>query len=150
MLKPYVFAICEKVVLDAKGTASLIALFNKVEVQILPSIESVPPNAIAVTPWAIFVSWEIEPDDIGKKFLQVFEVFFPDGSLFHEQRIELVPQEGKTHHQIHAQFQAFPIGQQGNYSVKMRLEQDGVKLFESSIIKINVAYRPAVIPNAEV
>ena len=143
MLKPYVFAVCEKVILDAQGTASLIALFNKVEAQLVSSADPLPANAVAPFPWAIFTSWEMEPDDAEKKFLQVFEILFPDGSTFQEHRVEFVTPKGKTHHQIEARFTAFPIGQQGQYTVTMRLEQDGVKVFESPSIKINVVLRPA-------
>ncbi len=147
MLKPYVFVVCEKVVLDSTGTASLISLFTQIEGQPGPPSESIPKNAVIPLPWFVFTSWEYETEDVGKEFIQIVQIFYPDGTLFQEQQQRFKPETGKTHYQLTLNVLGFPVGQQGIYQVKMRLEQAGTKLFESDPIKINVrVHKPSALP----
>jgi len=138
MLKPYVFAVCEKVVIDSNGVASLISLFNQIEAQIPSGAQPIPANAVVPMSWFIFTSWEHEPEDAGKEFTEIVQILYPDNSLFQEHPYKFKPESGKTHYQVNLGVPGFPIGQEGAYQVKMRLEQDGNKLFESASIKIIV------------
>jgi hypothetical protein len=149
MMKPYVFAVCEKVIFDVQGTASLINLFNRVDAYLVTSTEPIPANAIMPFPWSVFTSWDVGPEDVERKFTQVLEVLNPDGSIFNEHRIEIVTQRGKDHHQVEARFPGFPIGQEGSYSVRTRLEQDGIVIFESSAIKIQLTHGSVPTPQPQ-
>lgn len=141
MLKPYVFAVCEKVVIDSKGLASLISLFTHVDAQMVSGSEPMPPNAIIPMTWFVFTSWEQEPEDADKEFTEIVQILYPDNSLFQEHSFKFKPESGRTHHQAVLNFLGFPIGQEGAYQVRMRLERDGAKLFESASIKITVKRR---------
>ena len=141
MLKPYVFAVCEKVLLDANGVASLIALFTQVDAhRLASSTETVPHNAVVPMSWFVFTSWQHDPEDVGKEFCQVTQILYPDGSIFQEHSEKFEPQIGKTHYQVTLNMLGFPIGQEGNYQVRMKLNQNGATLFESESIKIIVKH----------
>jgi hypothetical protein len=143
MLRPYVFAVCEKVVVDANGVPSLIGLFNRMEAQIVsrPS-EPVPANAVSPQEWWIFTSWAQEPEDVGKRFTQMVDVIYPDGTLFQHFDAHFMPEEGKSHHQVRLRILGFPIGQEGTYLVKETLSQDNNVLLELPSIKISVILAP--------
>lgn len=142
MLRPYIIAVCEKVVLDAKGIASLIAVFSDVEVKPMPgSPATIPANAVAPKEWAVFTSWDLKPEDAPKKFRQFLKVLYPDGTVWVDSPLEFTTEVGKDHHQVIGNFNGFPIGQQGTYKITVRLEQDGATLFESPAIAIKVKHQ---------
>lgn len=141
MAKPYIFVVCDKVIIEQSGTASLIGLFNEVHAVLPPEVQSVPSNAIAPREWCIFTSWEKEPEDEGKEFRQVVQITYPDGKEFAKQSaIKFVFQPGKTHHQNTANALGFPIGQLGLFTVQMWLETGGSTVFGPVSIRINVIH----------
>jgi Family of unknown function (DUF6941) len=141
MPKPYVFVICEKVVVDAMGTASLIALFNEITVQV-PVDQEIPPTAAVPKEWAIFVSWEAaDGDQIGNEYNQSVQVVYPDGTVFVEKRdIKFVLQDDKRH-QNTIQMQGFPMGQQGRYEIKIWLDIEGAIVFPPQSIYFRVVWQ---------
>ena len=127
--------------MDKDDRASLIALFNQLEVQILPTIKEIPSNAIATKEWCAFTSWETEPEDIGKEFHQVIQLLYPNGEQFGEPMTgSFFPQSGKAYSQVLIGGIAFPIGQEGPYTIRMRLEHGGSTVFESRPIIIRVTH----------
>lgn len=141
MPKLYIFALCEKVVIDKEEKASLIALFNDVVAQILPTNKDIPPNAVAFKEWWTFTSWEIEPEDIGKEYRQVIQLLYPNGKPFGEPiGMNFSPQSGKAHQQVVLNGMGFPIGQEGPYTLKMWLEHGGSTIFESTPIVVTVKH----------
>jgi len=142
MPKLYIFAICEKVVMDKDDRASLISLFNTISAHILPTTEGIPPNAVAPKEWWAFASWEIEPGDIGKEYRQMVQLLYPNGEPFGQAMgVNFSPQSGKTHQQVAINGLGFPIGQEGSYTLKMWLEHGGSTIFESAPIIINVNHK---------
>ncbi len=139
MPKLYVFAVCDKVILDANGTASLISLFNEVHA-VLASGTEIPPNAVAPKEWAIFVSWKQEPEDAGKEYEQILQIINPDESVFQQTGIKFTFARDKTHHQNTGQVVGFPVGREGTYTVKMWLEHNKVTVFEPLTISLRVKH----------
>jgi hypothetical protein len=142
MPKLYIFAICEKVVIDKEEKASLISLFNTISAQILPTNKDIPPNAVVAKEWWAFTSWEIEPGDIGKEYRQMLQLLYPNGEPFGTPMgVSFSPQSGKTHQQVTVNGMGFPIGQEGSYTLKMWLEYVGSTIFESAPIIVNVNHQ---------
>jgi hypothetical protein len=144
MPKLYVFVTCEKVIVGQDGKASLIDLFNELTTFISEDrLTSVPANAVTPKEWAVFTSWEREPQDDGKKYIQEIQVLNPDGTPFGETlSVPFTMPLEKTHHQIVSTFQGFPIGVQGMHSVRMLVKKDGDTVFGPSLIRISVKHSP--------
>ena len=153
MPKLYVFAICEKVVMDKDDRASLITLFNQITAQILPTSPEIPPNAVVPKEWWAFSSWETEPEDDGKEYRQMIQLLYPNGEPFGPPvGATFSPSSGKTHNQVAINAPGFPIGQEGPYTLKMWLEHGGSVIFEPPPIIVRVKYQkldalpPNVVP----
>jgi len=54
--------------------------------------------------------------------------------------VSFTPSADKTHQQVFVMGTAFPIGQEGSYTLRMWLEHGGSVIFESSPIIIRVNY----------
>ena len=140
MAKLYIFAVCDKVIVDSSGTASLISLFNELQVGLMPQTGSLPPDAVAPKEWAVFTSWRKEPEDIGKEYIQVVQILNPDGSIFKEERIKFTFGADKTHHQNTMNTIGFPVGREGTYILKMWLEHDATTAVDPVSIDLRVKY----------
>lgn len=149
MPKLYIFALCEKVIIDKEDKVSLISLFNNISAQILPAAPEIPTNAVAPKEWWAFSSWEIQPEDIGKEYCQIVQLLYPNGEPFLAPiRIKFSPEIGKTHQQVTVNGMGFPIGQEGIYTMKMWLEHGGSTIFESAPIIVKVSHKKlAEIPS---
>lgn len=76
MARLYVFAICEKVIMDsATGAPSLIGLFDKITARTNADAPDIPANAVFPKEYAVFTSWDVEPSDRGKVYNQAYEFF---------------------------------------------------------------------------
>jgi hypothetical protein len=136
----YVFAVCEKVIIDQNGIPSLISLFTRVNFS--PATD-IPGNAIAPKEWSIYTSWDWEPGDEGREYKQVLQILYPDGSPFmprQEQRFVMQP---NTKHQINTPVLGFPIGQWGTYTVRMQLEHNETVIFQPSPIRLELIRQQA-------
>jgi len=137
MPRLYAFVVCEKVILDEGGTASLIALFDTIT-SAIPQGVTIPPNAVVPKEWAIFVSWVWTDQDANKEYTQFIEMLYPDGTPFqNKSAVTFVIQPNKRH-QIRAQSNAFPIGQEGPLTIRLWLEHGGAQVVPPQIIHINV------------
>ncbi len=100
----------------------------------------IAPNTITAKEWAVFSEWKPEPDDIGKQVNQVLELQYPDGTLS--------PVRGKvpftfTNDRPHRNQQniiGFPIGQEGNYTLRVWLEKDGNPISEVNSYEMAVSH----------
>lgn len=147
MPKLYVFAVCDKVILDARGTASLISLFNEVHAILQPGTD-IPPNAVAPKEWAVYVSWEQEPADAGKEYEQILQIISPDGSVFQQLKFKFTFASDKTHQQNTGNVLGFPIGREGTYTVKMWLEHNNAIVCEPPTISLRVKYDRTESPSS--
>ncbi len=123
MLKTYVCAACEKVILTADNVASLISLFNKIIITAPPEAE-VPKNAVAPKEWAIFSIFDTEPGDELKEYTHFAQILYPDQSQFSEIAKSKLRIELNKRAQVNVQVPAFPIGQVGNYTVRVWIEEN--------------------------
>jgi hypothetical protein len=138
MPKLYVFAACEKVILDQASVPSLIALFTKLKLLLPGQLEDVPENAVAPKEWAVFASWDRVPSDEGKIFNQCLQVLYPDGKVFFENRdVKFTIKLGERQHNA-VRIVGFPIGQKGDYTIRMWLEENGSVVVEPVEIRLEV------------
>jgi len=139
MPKLYVFAICEKVIIDTNGVPSVIGLFNKITAGRSADSPEIPANAVAPKEYAIFTSWDLEPADRGKEYNQFYEFFYPDGTQFGERaNLRVKMGEGKRMNST-ANSNALPIGQVGVYTARTWLEDDQKKIiFEPISLQFEV------------
>lgn len=139
MPRPYVFVMCEKVITDQAGVVSLIGLFHKITARPLAGADAPPPNAVIPKEWAIFTLWEVDPSEYGKKYQQAFQTVYPDGTNFGlETRVPITPEQGKRMLQCVALSTAMPISQNGLYTIKTWLEEDGKKIAEPTPISFEI------------
>jgi hypothetical protein len=138
MPKLYVFAACEKVILDQAGVPSLISLFTKLKMLLPGQLGDVPGNAVAPKEWAVFTSWDRLPTDEGKEFNQCLQVLYPDGKVFFENReLKFAMKPGERQHNA-VGILGFPIGQKGDYTIRMWLEEKGSVAAEPVEIRLEV------------
>lgn len=136
MLRPHVFVLCEKVILDKNEVPSLIAVFNKLTAVVNGEV---PANAVIPKEWCIFTSWLIEPTDVSKQYTQAYRVVYPNGEQFGEPvRITLQILPGKRHSQTIANSQGLPIGQNGLYTVESWLEEGDKKVGDTISLQFEI------------
>lgn len=113
---------CERVIIDKQGAHSLINLMLNAELQTSP--EQVPRNAVAPTQWFIYTMWTPSAEDVGKRFEQVYQVYWPDGEKFTENRMEFT-QPDESVQQVTFGFYGLPVGQAGKLRIVTWLDQEG-------------------------
>jgi hypothetical protein len=117
---------CQTVLIDAELGHSLIAVFHHIAMKV-PAEAEIPPNALIPREWAIFSKWQVEPEDTGQNFIQVSQVFWPDGTLLVENRVNAVPRSDRYMAFV-VKNQAFPIGQNGEIKIVLWIESEGEKI----------------------
>src|SRR5882724_6386721 len=123
MLKAYVCAACEKVILSSQGNVpSLISLFSKIIVTVPVGVD-IPHNAAGPRDWAVFSIWFTEPGDENIEYILCTQLLYPDQSQFGELAKTKVPIELNKRVQMFAQFNGFPLGQTGVYTVRTWIEE---------------------------
>jgi hypothetical protein len=139
----YAFVICEKVILDQNMIASLISLFTQINVDV-PA--EVPPNAVVPKEWSVFVSWDWEPTDAGREYLNRIQILHPDGTVFLETpNFAFTMQPGRKQ-QINIPVLGIPIGQPGRCAVRLTLEHNGAVVVEPQSIYLSVIHNPPRVP----
>jgi hypothetical protein len=143
MPTPYVFVICEKVILEQSNVASLISLFTQINID---AAAEIPPNAVVPKEWAIFVSWDWEPSDAGREYTNRIQILHPDGTVFLEiPPVAFTMQEGRKQ-QVNTPVLGIPIGQLGRCAVRLWLEHAGVVVIEPRSIYLEVKRNPPRVP----
>lgn len=150
MLRPYICATCEKVIIeqvahglpDAAGPATLISLFSKLYVRAqsaaLGEPASIPSDAVLPRPWAIYTEWETEPGDENKRYQLLAQVLYPDGKPFGEPARVPVNVKPNRRSQVVVNVPVFPIGQQGTYTAHLQVEVDEQPVGPPVDLKIEV------------
>ena len=121
MLKTYACVACERVILAKDDVPSLISLFTKMVVEAPTGVE-IPPDAVAPKEWAIFSAWIGEPGDENIEYILHTQLLRPDQTQFGEVLKMKIPIERGKRSQMHVRFNAFPLGQLGNYTVHSWVE----------------------------
>ena len=129
---------CEKVIVDKREVHSLINLIQNVEIETSPDI---PKNAVGPNQWCIYTMWVPATEDVGRKFEQVYQVYWPDGEKFYESRFEFT-QSNQDIQQITFGLTGFPVGQSGRLRIITWLDHDGHRVSEILETSINVKHIP--------
>lgn len=138
MVRLYIFAVCDKVILDASNTASLISLFNEVHMKIPEGSNEIPGNSVSPKEWAVFTSWKHDSEDAGEGYEQLLQVLYPDGSVFKESKVEFSISPEKTHHQVTFNLLGFPTGRPGSCHVRILFQRNGKTLLEPDPVELRV------------
>lgn len=148
MLRPYVCVACEKVIITKDDVPSLIGLFSKV-ILTVPAETDFPRNAVHPKEWAVFSIWDPGPGDEHRQYTLCMQFLYPDRSQFGEinkSPIKVVPNKRS---QVVFQFNGFPIGQAGEYTVRTWIEQNQLRILDPiefglglEIVRQNAAQTP--------
>jgi hypothetical protein len=123
---------CEKVIIDKQGAHSLINLILNAEIQ---HVGEIPPNAVSSSQWFIYVMWVPAPEDVGEKFEEFFQIYWPDGEKFFEGSLEFT-QPDESVQQVSYSLIGFPVGQIGNLRILTWLDKRGNRV--SDVIETNI------------
>lgn len=137
------FAVCEKVILDNAGNASIINLMHSIEVastQQGPVIGPIPRNAVSPAQWSIYAIWKPGIDDPGKEFSERIEILWPDRTVFNAATATF-RFEANRNHQNTAGILGFPAGQTGDVVINMWLECEGRRIGETSSWIVTVSHK---------
>lgn len=118
---------CEKVIIDKQGAHSLINLMLNASIKLQEVTTAgdetardiqIPKNAFAPTQWWIYTQWEPSLDDIGKRFVQKYELYWPNGEKLPVNKGELpFLQENDRLQQTTFFIGGFPVGQEGKVKI---------------------------------
>ncbi|SRR6266705_3443325 len=133
-MKLLALCTCERIIVDKQGSHSLINLMLNAEIQV-PQQQQIPANAVAPNQWFIYSMWIPSPEDVGRKFEQWYQVYWPDGEKFTENSIEFT-QPDESIHQVTLQVMGFPLGQPGRLRIITWLDQGGHRV--SDIIETSI------------
>lgn len=140
MAKLLVFVPCEKIILDDQGNASLIVLFHSLDAR--GTTGDIPKNAVTPKEWAIFTMWQWLPEERGKEFSQIIQILWPDGTEFKRFPLEFKAGERK-YHQNRVNIVGFPIGQIGEITVNMWLEENSRRFGDTYSYSLAVSHARA-------
>lgn len=148
---------CEKVIVDKDGAHSIINVMlnaeillqrmsetdNSLAVPIPPDtpVVPIPPNAVAPQIWWIYTIWQPSPEDVGKSFEQVYQVYWPDSDdKFMDQKITFALKDERAM-QTTFHIGGLPIGKVGKLKVVTWLDQQGHRATEVSEAFLNITHR---------
>lgn len=103
---------------------SLIAVFHDLKIQIPGNAPDPPPNALLPKEWAIFVKYDLLPDEEGRDYAAQCDIFWPDGNAFVSHTADAA-QPTKDGMSFIFRMMAFPIGQNGTIKAKVSLLSHG-------------------------
>jgi hypothetical protein len=123
-MKLLLHSACNNVLQDPQFGASLISVFHAIAFMV-PEGQEFPANAVVPKEWAIFCKWSLLPEEYGKNYTCLHKLFWPDGTVFAEAKLEAV-QPTKDGMAFVQRLNGFPVGQQGNLRIVQTIESDGV------------------------
>ncbi len=139
MPKLLVFAVCEKVLIEDRGTANLIRIFDELTATIKEGTK-VPKDAVGPTEWAIFTKWKKMPGDDDKEFVEVVQALWPDKTEFKRLDVPFRFPPDKSGQQLRREIVGFPVGQQGDVTLNMWLEMDSQRMGEIHTWTLNIKH----------
>lgn len=135
-MKLLVFVPCQMVLQDPTMGHSLISVFHEIKIQI-PKENEVPTNAIMPKEWAIFLKWDLTPEEQGKQYSAVIEILWPDGTPFAKQPLPAAQLAARDLVFVF-KLVGFPMGQNGFLKITASLESDGQPVFAPTSTFVNV------------
>jgi hypothetical protein len=121
MPKLSIIAVCEKVIFDTDGPATLVSIFENMLYQVQDA--PLPERAVLPNQWSIFTQWEYAPQEAGQEFAQIAVVTAPDGSEFSRVEVPFTKTDPTRHLQrIRVNLRSIPIWQEGRVRVDVFLK----------------------------
>jgi hypothetical protein len=122
---------CEKLIVDKDGAHSLINVMHSAAVVLqqqeigeVPQQIPIPSNAVMPNQWWIYSVWMPMPQDVGCSFEQVYQLYWPSGEKFAENRLPFTQKEDRMQ-QTSFYYVGFPVGQPGNLKIISWLDHEG-------------------------
>jgi hypothetical protein len=137
-----VFAACDRVLIEGRGTASLVTITDEFTV-IIKGDTKIRRDAVGPTQWAIFTKWEKTSGDDDREFVEIIQALWPDKSEFKRIEFPFRFQPDKKGQQIRIEFVGFPVGQEGPVTLNMWLEVDSKRIGEIHTWTVNVKHEMA-------
>lgn len=116
---------CEKVIFDMQdNTASLITLMEGVRVAVDADL---PEDAEMPLVWSVYSMWRKEVGEGDREFEQRVEMISPAGKVVkrYDARFKFV--DGKNNHRVKTTVVGLPIGEDGEWSIKLSLRRKAEK-----------------------
>jgi hypothetical protein len=107
---------------------SLIGVFHDISIKVPPESE-IPTSALLPKEWAIFSKWAIVPEEEGRNYFLVSEVYWPNGDLLNQTKTKSATSTGTSIAFIH-RHQGFPFGQNGNIKIRLWIEEENGEAIE--------------------
>jgi hypothetical protein len=138
MPKLKMLAACERVLFDVDGPASVINIFQRMNIQLQAA--PLPDKAVSNSLWNVFTLWENDPKEVGQEFTQIIRIYAPDGSLFteHEWNFKNTVADS-TQTRIRARFPTLPVWAEGDVVVRVWLKDIEAELGSASF---SIRYLP--------
>jgi hypothetical protein len=113
-------APCQLALQDPVSGHSLIGVFHEIKIQVSEDAPEVPRNAMVPREWAVFSKFALAPEEEGRDYSLLTEVFWPDGTPLASLTVEAA-QPTKNGLSFIARLQAFPMGQPGIVRIRTSL-----------------------------
>lgn len=123
------FAVCDRVLIEDDGQASLIRVIQGVTATLKGHGKNIPKNFVGAKEWAIFTLWKQTAEDRDRLFVQHIQLLWPDKSEFKKLEFTFRFQLDKSQ-QNRILIDGFPLGQEGDVTVNMWLETDSERVGE--------------------
>jgi hypothetical protein len=134
-----ILAVCDRVLIEDRGTASLITITDEFTVTIKGDTK-IGRDTVGPTQWAIFTKWEKTSGDDDKEFVQIIQVLWPDKSEFKRIEFPFGFHPGKKGHQNRFEIVGFPFGQEGLVTLNTWLEVDSKRIGEIHTWTVNIKH----------
>lgn len=134
------FAACDRVLIEDKGTASLITITDELTVTLKEGTK-IPRDAVGPKEWAILTNWKKSPDDGDKEFVEVLQVLWPDKTEFKRIDFPFRFQPDKRGQQNRREVVGFPLGQEGDVTLNLWLEVDSKRVGEIHTWTVTVKHK---------
>lgn len=135
--------VCDRVIIDKNGAHSLINVMTMAAISAEagnpPVPVALPPTAVSPQPWWIFTQWMISSADVGKEFVQHYQVLWPNGEKFAESKLPFVQQNDKPQ-QTTFFIYGLPVGQKGFIKIFTWLESDEKVVSEKLETYVEITY----------
>ncbi|SRR5258708_2860862 len=129
---------CERVIIDKYGVHSLINILQNVAIE--PAPVPMQQNTVVPRQWSIFSMWSASREEIGKKFEQVYQIYWPDQEKFSEENFDFIA-DGPIQ-QVTLDLMGFPAGQPGDLRIVTWLFHEGHKVSDVVETSIHVTHIP--------
>lgn len=135
---------CEKIIIDKDGAHSIInvmqnaaVVLQKKELDGITEQLAVPVNAVMQMTWWIFSVWLPSSSDVGRSFEQVYQLYWPNGDKFVENRLAFTQKDDRSQ-QTNFYYIGFPVGQIGDVRIVSWLDSDGQRVTDITETKVRI------------